>query len=84
MSLTLVLQLCAAYLARLTLIVFVMGGWWPFSFCFGGFCLQDFFSIDQSILLQLPSSFFSIGLVRVHVVHLYSSIDTSTASVSRK
>ena len=27
--------------------------------------------------MQYPSSFFSVRLVRVHAVHLYSSIDTS-------
>ena len=31
----------------------------------------------RSILVQLPSSFLSVRLVSVHVVHLYSSIETA-------
>ena len=41
-------------------------------------CLQDLFKIDRSIVL-LPSSFFSIRLLIVHVVDPYSSIDTTAA-----
>ena len=46
------------------------GGKWPYSCCFVGCCLQDFFNIACSILVQLPSSFFSIHLV-VYVVHFF-------------
>ena len=49
MSSSLLLQQCPACLVRLTLIVFMMGGRWPYSSCF----------------------------VSVHVVHPYSSIDTT-------
>ena len=42
MSLSLLLQQCPACLVCLTLIVFVMGGRWPYSWCFVGRCLQDF------------------------------------------
>ena len=73
----LLLQQCPACLVRLTLIVFVMGGRWPYSCCSVGCCLQDFFNIARSILVQLPSSFFSIRLVSVHIVHPYSSIDST-------
>ena len=59
----------------LILIVFVMGGRWMYS-C----CLQDLFNIAHSILVLLLSRFFSIHLVSVHVVHPYSSIDTTAAS----
>ena len=45
MSLSLLLQQCPTYLVRLTLIVFMMGGRWPYSCCFVGFCLQDLFNI---------------------------------------
>ena len=64
---------------RLILIVFVMDGRWPNSCCFAGFCLQELFNIACSILVQLPSSFYSIRLVSVNVVHPYSSIDTTAA-----
>ena len=39
-----------ACLVRLILIVFVLGGWCPYSCCFVGCCLQDFFNIARSIL----------------------------------
>ena len=42
-------------------------------------CLQDLFDIARSILVQLLSSFLLIHLVIVHVVHPYSSIDTTIA-----
>ena len=51
MSSSLLLQQCPACLVRLTLIVFVMGGWWPYSCCFVGCCLQDLFNIARSILV---------------------------------
>ena len=57
----------------------MIGGRWPYSCCFGGGCLQDLFNIARNILVYLPSSFFSIRLVSVHVVHPYSSIDTTAA-----
>ena len=41
MSSSLLLQQCSACLVRLTLIVFVMGGRWPYSCYFVGCCLQD-------------------------------------------
>ena len=41
MSTSLLLQQCPACLVCLTLIVFVMGGKWPYSCCFMGCCLQD-------------------------------------------
>ena len=41
MSSSLLLQKCPACLARLTWIVFVMGGRWPYSWCFVGCCRQD-------------------------------------------
>ena len=79
MSSSLLLQQCPACLVRLALIVFVMGGRWPYSCCFVGCCLQDLFKIARSILVQLPSSFFFSRFVSVHVVHPYSSIDTTAA-----
>ena len=42
-----------------------------------GCCLRDLFNIARSILVLLPSCFFSMRLVSVHVVHPYRSIDTT-------
>ena len=77
MSLSLLLQQYPAYLVRITWMVFEMGDRWPYNCCFVGCCLQDLFNIVGSILVQLSSSFFSIRLVSVHVVHPYSSNDTT-------
>ena len=79
MNSSLLLQQCPACLVRLTRRVFVMGGRWPYSWCFVGCCLQDLFNIARSILFYLSSSFFSSRLVSVQVVHPYSSIDTTAA-----
>ena len=79
MSSFLLLQQFPACLFRVILIVFVMGGWWSYSCCFVRCCLLDLFNIARSILVLLPSSLFSIHLVRVRVVHLYNSIDTIVA-----
>ena len=51
MSSSLLLQQCLACLVRLTWIVFVMGGRWPYSWGFVGCCLQDLFKISRSILV---------------------------------
>ena len=45
MSSSLLLQQCPACLVRLTWIVFVMGGRWPYSWSLMGFCRQDMFNI---------------------------------------
>ena len=42
-----------------------------------GCCFQDLFNIAPCILVQFPFSFFSIRLIIVHVVHPYSSSDTT-------
>ena len=51
MSSFLLLQQCSVCLVRLILIVFLMGGRWPYSCCFVGCCLQDSFDIARSILV---------------------------------
>ena len=51
MSSSLLLQQCPACLVRLTWIVFVMGGRWPYSWCYLGCCHQDLFNIARSILV---------------------------------
>ena len=50
-SSSLLFQQCPACLIRLIWIVFVMGGKWPYSYCFVGCCLQDYFKIARSILV---------------------------------
>ena len=79
MSLSLLLQQCPACLVRLTWIVFMIGGRWPYSWCLVGCCRQDLFKIARSILVWLPSSFFYSRFVSVHVVQPYSSIDVTAA-----
>ena len=79
MSSSLLLQQWPAWLVRLTGRVLVMGGRWPYSWCFVECCRQDLFNIALKILVWLPSSFFSSRLVSVQVVHPYSSIDTTAA-----
>ena len=78
-SSSLLLQQCPECLVRLTWIVFVMGGRWPYSWCFVGCCRQNLFNIARNILVLLPSSFFSSCFVSVQVFHPFSSIDTTTA-----
>ena len=51
MSSSLLLQQCPACLVRLTCIVFVMGGRWPYNWCFVGCCRQDLFYITRNILV---------------------------------
>ena len=50
MSSSPLLQQCPACLVRLTWIVFVIGGRWPYSWCLVGCCCQDLFRIARSIL----------------------------------
>ena len=79
MTLFLLFQQCPASLIHFIWMVLEMGGSWPYSCCFVGCFFQDLFNMTRSILVQLRSSFFSIGLVSVHVVHPYSRIDTIVA-----
>ena len=48
MSSSLLLKQCPACLVRLTWMVFVMGGRWPYSWCLVGCCCQDLYSILPS------------------------------------
>ena len=48
MSSSLLLQQCPACLVRLTCIIFVTGGRWPYSWCLVGCCRQDLFNIAAS------------------------------------
>ena len=51
MSLSLLLQQCPACLARLTWIVFVMGGRWLYTWCLVGCCHRDLFNFARNILV---------------------------------
>ena len=51
MSSSLLLQQYPACLVRLTWIVFVIGGRWPYSWCLVGCCRQNLFNIARSILV---------------------------------
>ena len=51
MSSSLLLQQCPACLVRLTCIVFMTGGRWPYSWCLVGCCRQDLFNIARNILV---------------------------------
>ena len=51
MNSSLLLQQCPACLVRLTWIVFVIGGRWPYSWCLVGCCRQDLLRIARSILV---------------------------------
>ena len=79
MSLSLLLQQCPTCLVTLIWMVFEMGGKWPCSYCFVGCCFQDLFNIAHSIFVKLPSNFFSIHLVSIQVMYLYSNMDMSAA-----
>ena len=79
MNSSLLLQQCTACLVRLIRMVFEMEGKWLYSCCFSRFCVQDLFNIARSILVQSLSCFFSMRFVSVHMVHLFSSIDTVAA-----
>ena len=48
MSSSLLFQQCPTCLVRLTWIVFVMGGRWPYSWYFVGCCRQDSFNIARN------------------------------------
>ena len=78
MSSSLLLQQCPAYLIRLTWIVFVMGGRWPYSLCLVGCCRQDLFNMVFRTFLKTfltPCTCFNILILYLlffyHIV-LYS------------
>ena len=65
MSSSLLLQQCPACLARLTWIVFVMGGRWPYSWCLVGCCRQNLLNIACSILVYAIHNLGLCGLREV-------------------
>ena len=40
---------------------------------------QDLFKTARSIIVNIPSRFFSVSFTNIQVVHTYSSTDTMTA-----
>ena len=68
MSLSLFPQQCSACPIRWIVWIVSAGGWWPYScFLWGVASLLD---IARCILVQLPSSFFSIRFVSIHIAVL--------------
>ena len=53
MSSSLLLQQCPACLVRLTWIVFVIGGRWPYSWCLVGCCCQDLYIYIYAFVILL-------------------------------
>ena len=60
-------------------MVYKIGRIWPYSRCFVGCRFHDLFRIARRILVQFPSNFFYIRLIRVEVVQPCSSTDSTTA-----
>ena len=79
MSSSLLLQQCPACFVHPIWMVIEMWGRWPYSCSFIRCCLQDLFNVVHSIFVHFPSSFFSICLVSVNMVHPFSRIDTTAA-----
>ena len=89
MKSSLLLQQYPACLVRLTWIVFVMGGRWPYSWCFVGCCRQDLFNIarnhhhhHQSMLIA--RIFIDSLLTSVPIGYPTSHVLNETSSVHRK
>ena len=79
MSSSFLLQQWPACLVRLTRMVYEISDRWPHSCFLVGCCFHDLFKTARSILVQVPSSLFSMRFVRVQVVQPYSSTDTTTS-----
>ena len=75
MSSSLLLQQCPACLVRLTWIVFVIGGRWPYSWCLVGCCRQDLFKITYIYIyiyiLGAMSKLFSKWPPKITHISLY-------------
>ena len=73
MSSSLLLQQCPACLVRLTCIVFMMGGRWPYSWCLVGCCHQDLFNIALwfPLLKFLFFYGFVINTICIQISHNY-------------
>ena len=72
MSSSLLLQQCPACLVRLTCIVFVMGGKWPYSWCLVGCCRQNLFNIALNILTHTKYIYIYIYIyIYTHNICIY-------------
>ena len=81
MSWSLLLQQCPACLVRLTCIVFVTGGRWPYSWWLVGCCRQDLFNIARIyiyIYIYMYVCMYVYVCVCVCVVYKYDSLQTFT------
>ena len=76
---SLLFQQSPAYLTHLILKVFEIGVRCPYSCCFVGSCLQDLFNTAHIILEKLSWNFLFVCFVNVHMVHPYSSTDSTAA-----
>ena len=72
MSSSRLLQQCPACLVRLTWIVFVMGGRWPYFWCLVGCCRQDLFNRMQHLPM---TSLCHIQVVKRVITNIDSVID---------
>ena len=79
MSSSQLLQQCLACLVRLTYIVFVMGVSCRTTASLWGAASRICSVLLAALLGSCRQAFFSIRFVSVHVVHPYSSIDTTAA-----
>ena len=73
MSSSLLSQQCPACLVRLTWIIFVMGGRWPYSWCLVGCCCQDLFNIvrkKKKLLLATKQKIHTHTHTHTHT-HIY-------------
>ena len=75
MSSSLLLQQCPACLVRQTLIVFVMGGRWPYSCCFVGCCSRTCSILLEEFLCSCRLAFSpSLSLASTWCIHIAVSI----------
>ena len=85
MSSSLLLQQCPACLVRLTWIVFVVGGRWPYSWCLMGCCRQDNLSLltlkyegQQAfiglVFSQIPNIFYDLHKIYLFKIHQWLMI----------
>ena len=81
MSSSLLLQQCPACLVRLTWIVFVIGGRWPYSWCLVGCCCQDLFRIVFSFFKHLYITIqFSVSTVSMSKTVQFQTIQFSIST----
>ena len=74
MSSSLLLQQCPACLVRLTWIVFVIGGRWPYSWCLVGCCRQDLFKLAWFYGISTIVSYLMPNPLYVYVLNIYNLV----------